>query len=78
MLCILGFDPWDESAKALADLIEKESVSGYNNSAQHMGQHPPPSNNHRTRGFPDNNRPKTLPPGFAANHLGAFPNNPSK
>ncbi|KAI0212990.1 CCR4-NOT transcription complex subunit 4 [Lamellibrachia satsuma] len=90
----LGFDPWDESTKALADLIEKEGIQNnyrpggapYPPAAllnhhylQHMNQlqHPP----HMMSGAPTpvdtaGMAPKNLPPGFSANHFGAFTANP--
>ncbi|KAK2183071.1 hypothetical protein NP493_324g01007 [Ridgeia piscesae] len=90
----LGFDPWDESTKALADLIEKEGTQNnyrpggapYPPAAllnhhylQHMNhlQHPP----HMLSGAPTpvdtaGMAPKNLPPGFSANHFGAFTANP--
>ena len=91
-----GFDPWDESTKALADLIEKEGTENnyrpggapYPPAAllnhhylQHMNhlQHPP----HMLSGAPTpvdtaGMAPKNLPPGFSANHFGAFTANPSR
>ncbi|KAK3103284.1 hypothetical protein FSP39_018178 [Pinctada imbricata] len=52
----LGFDPWDESAKGLADLIEKETKT---TQAQRM--HLPNSQTSQT--------PQNLPPGFSLSHI---------
>ena len=61
---ISGFDPWDESSKALADLIEKETnINSYLNNVH---------------GLPEQSRPKNLPPGFSSNHIGAYTVNPSR
>ena len=67
---VLGFDPWDVSARALADLIEKEKVSSY------RPPQPPVSTgmssaplNHLPSFHP---RLKLMPPGFMPN---GFPPN---
>ena len=49
-----GFDPWDESSKALADLIEKEGA---------MTSYPPPA------GIPGLQRSNPNPPPGLVNHL---------
>ena len=49
-----GFDPWDESSKALADLIEKEGA---------MTSYPPPP------GIPGLQRSNPNPPPGLVNHL---------
>jgi len=67
---LAGFDPWDVSARALADLIEKEKVSSYRPT-----QLPVPalvqsaSLNHFHSFHP---RLKLMPPGFTPN---GFPPN---
>lgn len=50
----LGFDPWDESSKGLADLLEKE------NSTQSL--------QHQRTSFSQTN-PQNLPPGFSLSHI---------
>jgi len=76
-----GFDPWDESARALADLIEKEKVvnSYRTQMAAHVvpppplafGVHPIASMNGGMPGF-HHSRLKVMPPGFTPN---GFPPN---
>lgn len=66
----LGFDPWDVSARALADLIEKEKVNSYR-PPQHL---PPPLPVSIPPSQPMNSmyqfhRLKLLPPGFTPNGL---------
>lgn len=62
----LGFDPWTESSKALADLVEKE---GNLQQRQQQQQY----NNHTS-----SQQIKNLPPGFTPNHIGAFHPSPCK
>lgn len=68
----LGFDPWDESSKALADLIEKESYPGHGFHSNPFGSE------HRlgggSGGLLNDQRMKSLPPGFTPNHIGAYTN----
>ena len=64
----LGFDPWIESSKALADLVEKEQGSLQQQQHQHQ-QAPALSTSPQI---------KNLPPGFTSNHIGALPQNPCK
>ena len=74
-----GFDPWDESSKALADMIEKESV---HMGRQHQQLHPLTLAHHHTQTphvginhYAENGGSgvgRSLPPGFTANHIGAF------
>ncbi|KAL5007338.1 hypothetical protein ScPMuIL_016144 [Solemya velum] len=65
----LGFDPWDESAKGLADLIEKESGND-RFSMPHYPQIP-----HSSHGSIQSSRPlkhpptHNLPPGFSLSHI---------
>ena len=82
--CLLfpaGFDPWNESSKALADLIEKESLNmaqpprmQSRHTQAGIGNHystdrVPPSAGTGTRG---------MPPGFQPNHISSFQTNPSE
>lgn len=66
----LGFDPWDVSARALADLIEKEKVNSYRPPQPPLsaGMQSAPLNHFH--GF--NPRLKLMPPGFTPN---GFPPN---
>ena len=85
---LTGFDPWNESSKALADLIEKEGAT-----AAAMTSYPPGIPPHpvvpRTTGNPPPGlanhmppppppavaQPKNLPPGLTPNHhMGAAAN----
>ncbi|XP_061177492.1 CCR4-NOT transcription complex subunit 4-like isoform X3 [Saccostrea echinata] len=50
----LGFDPWDESSKGLADLLEKESSSQSSQPQRTSFSQPNPQN---------------LPPGFSLSHI---------
>ena len=51
---IVGFDPWNESRKALADLIQEETVSY----PEHSAVNPPPQFTNRAAPGPHN----TVPP----------------
>ncbi|XP_076322617.1 CCR4-NOT transcription complex subunit 4-like isoform X2 [Tachypleus tridentatus] len=80
----LGFDPWDESAKGLADLLEKEATKK---------PHLPQLINHRmdsvhpslmtTPGYPNHSvlnssaRRVAPPPGFGPSHINKFVNIPT-
>jgi len=67
---VSGFDPWDVSARALADLIEKEKVSSYRPpQLAAPGTMPSAPLNH-FHGF--HPRLKLMPPGFTPN---GFPPN---
>ena len=82
LLFVTGFDPWDESSKALADMIAKEASA---TSTHHLpGLVAPPISNslHHTSHLPphmlpDHRQQKPLPPGLSQNpqnHIGAFHN----
>ena len=65
-----GFDPWDVSARALADLIEKEKVSSYRPPQLPVPAAMPSAPlNHFHNYHP---RLKLMPPGFPPN---GFPSN---
>lgn len=85
----LGFDPWDESAKALADLMEKESRNNshphqhYNNVSKagilnHSSLVNRTSTNNIDHCQNHNLQPRRLgaPPGFSSNHVNSFYRNP--
>lgn len=55
----LGFDPWDESSKGLADLLEKESYN-FQSQNRYLGNMP----NNRLGNIPQN-----LPPGFSLSQI---------
>jgi hypothetical protein len=74
---LTGFDPWDISARALADLIEKEKVVDSYRPQVVPQMFPPPSlpfgvplgasmNNMQSLGF-HHSRLKVMPPGFTPN-----------
>ncbi|XP_060068321.1 CCR4-NOT transcription complex subunit 4-like isoform X1 [Ylistrum balloti] len=54
----LGFDPWDESSKGLADLLEKENGISQTHRPNYSDQ------NNRS-----NHQPQSLPPGFSLSQL---------
>ncbi|ELT87458.1 hypothetical protein CAPTEDRAFT_223184 [Capitella teleta] len=82
----LGFDPWNESSKALADLIEKEATPGGHGMHHHprpapglhqpahsnlllhknplLQHHQQPGGMHYQTNPSEQNRVKSLPPGF--------------
>lgn len=61
----LGFDPWDVSARALADLIEKEKVSSYRPPQLPMPGAAASAPLNHFHGF--HPRLKLMPPGFTPN-----------
>ncbi|KAG1682401.1 CCR4-NOT transcription complex subunit 4 [Nymphon striatum] len=60
----LGFDPWDESAKGLAVLMEKESIK-FSNVQRNMRL----ANSQSINNTILSRRPCAAPPGFTPNHL---------
>jgi len=62
---ISGFDPWDVSARALADLIEKEKVSSYRPPQLPLPGAMPSAPLNHFHGF--HPRLKLMPPGFTPN-----------
>jgi len=67
---VSGFDPWDVSARALADLIEKEKVNSYRPPQLPMSAGMPSALLNHFHGF--HPRLKLMPPGFPPN---GFPPN---
>jgi len=65
-----GFDPWDVSARALADLIEKEKVSSYRPPQVAVPAAMPSAPMNHFHSF--HPRLKLMPPGFTPN---GFPPN---
>lgn len=80
----LGFDPWDESSKALADLMEKETCGELIHTPSHNCNNMPLPFNHVDHGHPLHKPqpqvhpcthlqlpPRRLgaPPGFSPNHM---------
>ena len=74
MYLISGFDPWNESAKALADLMEKEGECAQQTQQPMHTNHMGFMANGHTHQFADT-RPRNLPPGFSPNHIGAYNGN---
>jgi len=62
---VSGFDPWDVSARALADLIEKEKVSSYRPPHLPMPGAAASAPLNHFHGF--HPRLKLMPPGFTPN-----------
>lgn len=62
----LGFDPWDESSKALQDLIEKEGVNHYNFSQRQLNNVSLNINFSRVENKQNN---ISLPPGLHNTHI---------
>jgi len=60
-----GFDPWDVSARALADLIEKEKVTSYRPPQLPLPGAVPSAPLNHFHGF--HPRLKLMPPGFTPN-----------
>ncbi|XP_013790394.1 uncharacterized protein LOC106474250 isoform X2 [Limulus polyphemus] len=86
----LGFDPWDESAKGLADLLEKEATQKPQQLPQLINHkmesvHPPYSHLMDSPGYPnhfllnssqESSRRVPPPPGFGPSHINKFVNIP--
>jgi len=64
---VSGFDPWDVSARALADLIEKEKVSSYRPPQLPVPGAVPSGQLNHFHGF--HPRLKLMPPGFTPNGI---------